>query len=319
MSELVRPYRHSDATELAELYNAADASYGGEARYTAARVRGFMDGLVRDHTTDTRMMFGLDGSLIANATVPTPPDGADRVRIFGAVRPDRQGQSLGADLLAWQMDRLTAIHDRLDHGRPWQAGVGCDTRDIRSVRLYERHGFVPVRYWSEMEMPTNAVRAEVQAGAQLAGGLRSVPYRPEILATFYEAHAEAFADHWGFVRRDVASWAAMIVESPEFRADLSRVAYDGDEIAGYVLSAEAIDDGTVIIKNVGTRPRWRGRGIASALITEVLRAAAAAGRQTAELSVDTQNRTGAAGLYGRIGFVETASEISFAKVVPALN
>jgi mycothiol synthase len=318
VSELVRPYRDGDATELAELFNAADASYGGEPRYTAAKVRGFMTGLVHDVTTDTRMMFDPDGSLIANATVPTPPDGADRVRVFGAVRPDRRGQSLGSDLLAWQMVRLTAIHDRLAPGRPWQAGVGCDTRDIRSVRLYEGHGFTPVRYWSEMAMPTNAAPAEVRAGAQLADGLRSVPYRPEILATFYEAYAEAFADHWGFVRRDVASWAALTVESPEFRADLSRVAYDGDEIAGYVLSADAIDDGTLIIKNVGTRQRWRGRGIASALIIEVLRAAAATGKRTAELSVDTQNPTGAAGLYGRIGFVETASETSFAKVVPAL-
>jgi len=313
MSELVRPYRESDASELAELFNAAAQSYGGEARYLPSRVRALMDGLVVDHATDTRMMFAPDGSLIASATVPTPPEGTDWVRIVGAVRPDRQGQSLGADLLAWQMDRLAQIHDRLDPSRPWRVEVACDNRDIRSARLYEGHGFTPVRYWSEMEMSTKDVSAQ-----PLADGLRSVPYRSETLAAFYEAFAEAFADQWGFARGDAASWAAITVELPEYRADLSRVAYDGDEIAGYVLSAEAIDDGTLIIKNVGTRPRWRGRGIASALITEVLCAAAAGGKQVAELSVDTQNPTGAAGLYGRIGFVETASETSFAKVVPAL-
>jgi len=47
---------------------------------------------------------------------------------------------------------------------------------------------------------------------------------------------------------------------------------------------------------------WRWRGIATALIAQALRNLRAAGFEEASLSVDSQNTSGAAGLYESLGY-----------------
>jgi ribosomal protein S18 acetylase RimI-like enzyme len=60
----------------------------------------------------------------------------------------------------------------------------------------------------------------------------------------------------------------------------------------------------VWINSVGTRRAWRGRGVATALLQEVLHAAAGAedGLERAILGVDAENPTGALRVYRALGF-----------------
>lgn len=53
---------------------------------------------------------------------------------------------------------------------------------------------------------------------------------------------------------------------------------------------------------LGVRRAWRGRGVAVALLTAAMRAYAADGMHYAELGVDTENPSGAHGLYASLGY-----------------
>jgi mycothiol synthase len=61
-------------------------------------------------------------------------------------------------------------------------------------------------------------------------------------------------------------------------------------------------------ENISTRAPWRGRGVASALISRALQALRDRGMTEAALGVDAQNETGALQLYQRMGFREAARE-----------
>ena len=56
------------------------------------------------------------------------------------------------------------------------------------------------------------------------------------------------------------------------------------------------------LERVSVRRRWRRRGVARALIAAAMRATRERGLSTAALGVDTQNPTGALGLYEALGF-----------------
>ena len=102
-----------------------------------------------------------------------------------------------------------------------------------------------------------------------------------------------------------------------FRADLCRVALVGDEVVGFVITEINEDDWerggsrSGYIGLVGTVRDWRGRGLASALLTEVMQAYRDAGLESAVLDVDTENPTGALGVYTRLGFEPTARDVSY--------
>jgi ribosomal protein S18 acetylase RimI-like enzyme len=73
------------------------------------------------------------------------------------------------------------------------------------------------------------------------------------------------------------------------------------------------------IGQIGTRRSWRGRGLASALVGAALAAMKDAGYVRAALTVDTENPTGAHGLYERLGFVTERRYVSYQRPIPPLT
>ena len=61
---------------------------------------------------------------------------------------------------------------------------------------------------------------------------------------------------------------------------------------------------------VGVVRDWRRRGVAPAMLAEVMRAARAAGHERIALDVDSENPTGALGLYTGMGFVATSRSVA---------
>jgi ribosomal protein S18 acetylase RimI-like enzyme len=97
------------------------------------------------------------------------------------------------------------------------------------------------------------------------------------------------------------------VEAPRiaFARDTVLVATSGGTAAGcVVLTAPA--GARSEVKRLWTEPAFRGRGIASALIRASFALSAAAGADTVRLSV-WKWRTGAIGLYERLGFTVAES------------
>jgi ribosomal protein S18 acetylase RimI-like enzyme len=73
------------------------------------------------------------------------------------------------------------------------------------------------------------------------------------------------------------------------------------------------------VGQVGTRPAWRRRGLASLLLATALAGYRRAGYQRAGLGVDTENASGALGLYERLGFVVDHRSVTWQKPVEAVG
>jgi ribosomal protein S18 acetylase RimI-like enzyme len=205
------------------------------------------------------------------------------------------------------LDRAVAIHGEVAPQAHWEAHAGAILEDESALRLYRRFGMTPQRYWFDMAAPTHPAPE-----APLPEGLTVRPYSPDLEKDLYAAHMEAFDDHWGYQKREFPEWVAMTVRTEGFLPELSRIAFDEGEIAGYVLAYRDAVQGWFYIGQVGTRRPWRRRGLAAALLADVLGAAGAAGFTKALLGVDASSPTGAVGVYERVGFEIDARAVTYA-------
>jgi ribosomal protein S18 acetylase RimI-like enzyme len=293
---LTRAYCPTDAPAVADLLNLVDEHAGGHGGTTADGVTSFVATLVPDPGADTRLVFAGDVLVAAGITAPPPPGGF-RVDLIGGVHPNWRGQGLGRTMLAWQIDRAEQMHKEIAPDAVWQAQRGIELDDHDAVRLFQRYALTPVRYWFEMTADTVAAPA-VPAPV----GVTIVAYQPAYESAVHEAHMAAFRDHWGFQYREREEWLELTVRQKTFLPRLSRVVLDGDELAGYLLAHLDTDPSRVHIGLIGVKRPWRRRGLAGAMLADVLRAARLAGHTCAALGVDADSLTGAVGVYERVGF-----------------
>jgi mycothiol synthase len=292
----IRAYTESDAAPVARLLNAIEAATDGGHRFSEAEIRAIFAAAVQDPKLDSRLVFTAAGTLVAGAMVSPPSPGGTRVRLEGGVHPRWRGRGIGRDLLSWQFSRAAEMRAERGLASAWTAETSATAADDSATRLYKRFGLRRIRYFLDMTAPTAGQRP-----AALPGGVHVACYTAELRAAVHEAHTEAFADHWGSEPHGVDEWARYTVGTEMFLGDLSRVAFDGDEVASYVLAYDG-QDNQLYIGQVGTRRRWRGRGLATALMARSMAAAAAEGKRTAALGVDADSPTGAVGVYERLGF-----------------
>ncbi len=104
-------------------------------------------------------------------------------------------------------------------------------------------------------------------------------------------------------------WAQWVTQSRNTRAALSLLLRDREgSIAAYVQTSEydAVAQATGIreayIAKVGTLAEHRRRGLATALLHEAMDRYAEQGFDRAALDVDSENPSGALGVYERAGF-----------------
>jgi GNAT superfamily N-acetyltransferase len=308
---LTRAYEPADAQAVADLFNIIDEHGGGHAGYVPGDVQAIVDHMVATPEADTRLVFAPDGQLVGVAFTSTPPDGGYRIDLGGGVHPRWRGRGIGRELFDHQLARCAAIHAERGAGERWEMHAGVMIGDEDSQRLYRHAGFTPVRYWFEMVAPTADAPAPV-----LPEGLRVTSYSPEYEKATYDAHTEAFADHFGFQRRGLPEWCGLTVRSDTFLPDLSVLAWSGEEIVGYVLSYRDPNEKWLYVGHVGTRRAWRRRGLATGLLAHVLRDASRAGMTTATLGVDADSPTGAVGVYERVGFAIDSRAVTYVGTLP---
>ena len=308
MDELTtRPYQAGDAAAVAELHNILDAACGQEPGWTEPEIRDRLNTSAERWADDTRLVYSPAGQLVAMGYNSNPPDGGDRAHLSGGVHPDWRGRGLGREILAWQLDQAATAHKEIAPDAAWLAEAGSNSKDTSALRLYQAFGLAPIRYYFDMTAPVGPVEAP-----PLPDGLRMTTFDLDRSEQLYAAHMEAFGDYWGFQRRSYDKWVPLAIGQELFRPDLSRLVFDGDEIAAYVLSYDAVDD-KVYIGQVGTRRPWRRRGLAAVMLADVLAAAAVDGRSKAELGADASSPTGAVSVYERVGFRTEATFVAHQK------
>jgi len=181
------------------------------------------------------------------------------------------------------------------------------------------------RHQGEAQLPPAGGGTEVgDWGGRLERGPSSIairPWAPELDQRTYEAFEESFRDHWGHVPMSKETWDLFVVGRESFRPDLSFVILDGEEVAGFTMNFLSPEENErngiqeAWVGDLGVRRAWRKRGFATALLNQSMRAFKAEGMAYASLGVDSENPTGALGVYERVGFTPVKRSVSFAKVV----
>lgn len=300
-----RAYRATDASALSSLMNIIDEHAAGQPRSSPASIEHLIASAVVDTTSDSRLMFTPDGAMVAAGLTIAPPEGASRVQLIGGVHPAWRRRGIGRRLLSWQLSRAAEIHRAVAPEAPWQAVV--NSKDAEAGPLFRRFDFAQWRSRLELVAATAA-----PATVAPLDGLRIAPYSARYEEGLHVAHSEAFPG-----TPTLQEWAAESVRSKGFRPELSPVALDGDELIGYVLCYEEAGPEMFRVHVMGVRQPWRRRGVATALLVEMLNAGREAGRATARLEVNADDATGALGVCERVGFAVSARSTTYS--VPLIN
>lgn len=304
---------NADADELAALVRAANLHDHEEWVPTAAQLRNEYANRADFEASRDGIVAELDGRLVAYGAVGRASvEGVDLFGLSGAVHPALRRRGLGGAILAWQEGRARERAVAEPSHRPGASQVWLDSRNEGLVAMVAGAGYTPVRYGFQM---VRDLAARIDA-RPLPDGLEVRPVRPADHRRIWDADAEAFRDHWGHRDRtdeDFARWFG----DPDLDTALWQVAWDGDEVAGSVMTfihpAEnaALGVNRGWLEHVSVRRRWRGRGLARALITEALLDLAKRGIGEASLGVDAENANGAVALYESLGFRQHARGVAY--------
>jgi mycothiol synthase len=139
--------------------------------------------------------------------------------------------------------------------------------------------------------------------AAVPGGLTVRSYREGDEEAVRSALNEAFADDWHHHDVSPANFTEFYVKQRHFDPSLWLLAWDRDELAGFVLAtSERVGDPDLgWVGTLGVRPAWRRRGLGEALLRAAFSELYARGRRRVGLGVDTENVSGALRLYERVG------------------
>ena len=252
--------------------------------------------------------FDADGQLVGYWSVLPrgAADGAFTVELQGAVLPARRGQGIGTVLVPGMVERATRARDERCPDLPARLVATGGVSDLAQADLLARVGMRPERWTFVMRAALDPLRP----APPVPPGYRVRPYDASMAAAMRAAHNAAFVDHPGFTPLSEARWRQSVTEARNFRPDVSFVASpDGsDEVVAYLQTAEfeadfeATGRREAYVAKVGTLREHRGRGLAGALLGHTLLAYREAGYDESALAVDSENPTGALGVYLRAGF-----------------
>jgi mycothiol synthase len=270
----------------------------------------FGRGSVAIYDGDAMVGYGL---LMAKANA----DREHMMRVPGGVHPEHRGRGIGTWLLRWAEQAAVPIHRKWHPDLPLKLEGSCPVRITDATDLFRAEGYEQARWFHFME---RGLDAEL-AGSPVPPGVRLTAFGPEHVEDARLIRNEAFADHWGATPWSAEEWQRFM-SYQAFRPAFSFLAYEADEPLGLVIGHEydSITASTgrreLYIATVGTRAMARKRGIASALLTAALSAGRRDGCAIASLHVDADSPTGALGLYQRVGFTVSSTNVSQLKAVP---
>ena len=211
-----------------------------------------------------------------------------RGRGEGDVRPSHRGRGIGAALLGW-------IEGRARELASTQVGQAKTDANTAARELFLANGYEPS--WTSWMIRIGL--DEPPPPPEAPPGIAIRAYRASDAREVHRVIDAAFTEWEGRDPEPYEVWAPQIIAHPAFRPELSPLALDGDEIVGVVISYDFPELGEGWIQQLATRATHRRRGIARALLRTSFGWFYEAGRRVA--GVATDSRTGALGLYEKVG------------------
>lgn len=284
-----RPLALTDARAVVEVMAAQEAHDVGHVEIEEADI--VADWQRPSYDVGAHTVGVLDGDrLVAYAELM----GGDRGD--AAVHPDHRGRGIGTALARWMQDRAREAGVP-EIGMPVPRGSDGD-------RLLAALGY-HVRWESwELQLPDGA----------------AIPERP--LPSGYALREATSGDHetcWQVVEDAFLEWSdrdrtpfedfvAVVVGRPGFAPwNLRVVTSPGGEVVG-VIHVVLTGDAEGYVPRLATRRDHRGRGLAQAMLVDAFAAAREHGATRSGLSTDS--RTGALGLYEKVGMQVSATWVN---------
>jgi mycothiol synthase len=308
-----RPITPADVPGWHALVERIETADGARDRTGADELGDLLGREWVDGPADTVLGLDDEGVPRAHGTVDLAPGDVSLLRPFcaGGVDPAWRGRGVGRAVLAWQLRRCQDLvarrRVRLGAAVPATALVWVQDAAPGVTAIAARQGFAAARWFATMRRSLDQVVPPVR----VPDGIVLAPLTEDLDEQARTVFNAAFTDHWGSQPLTAADWRATHVGGPVFRRPWSLVALAGDDLVGLHLASAYEHEWTVHgetqgwTEALGVAAAWRGRGLATALLTAALQLFARDGMQSAALGVDSDNPSGAVHLYTRLGYLRS--------------
>ena len=182
----------------------------------------------------------------------------------------------------------------------WRVDTAAFQQDTDTIAAIAETGFtLKRRFWRMTADVTGIARDDPEAPV---GVTRTIAASEEERRILHRVDQEAFADHFDFAPHPYEDWMPWFTDRRDARPDTWWIAWlDGEPVGLCMADDRKAEEGRTYIRTLGVIPQARGRGIAPWLLSSAFAQAAREGRTSVSLSVDSENPTGAVGLYERVG------------------
>lgn len=314
-----RPLRDADYDRLAALFTEVSIADGRPVNQVGEEIREDFESRPVDLASHTFSAW--DDEQLIGASYAYHVRSEERQEccyVFGSVHPAFRGRGVGRRLFRDASSVAERLLKESSSSAPKMIRTDASGTNVSAMRLYEREGMHPVRYFADLHRPLDAVPEPSNDT-----GFRVVPWdagRSEEIRTVKNL---AFRDHWGSSPVAQEHWE---IQAAGFgaRPDLSYLALSpDDDVVGYLLTHRYENDDSLLgaryawVDNIGTVAEWRGRGVASALLATALACYRNEGMEFAAIDVDSDNPTGAYRLYESLGFTPWRQTVLYQRDVSA--
>jgi GNAT superfamily N-acetyltransferase len=231
----------------------------------------------------------------------------------GYVHPAWRRKGIGRALVRWAEQRGWEL-SRVQAGTDEQAQYAAGATDTEpgTVALLAREGYTLESRWAAMALTDFRAQPE----PPLPASIETRPLAPEHLPAIWAAYTDVYRERWldtPPTEEEFRAFQTRFSPAAGFEPELSCVAWAGETVVAYTLCKVGRERGA--FDTVGTRPDWRRRGLARALLVRSLNAMAARGLTHCALHADMDDPTGAKTLYEQLGFQTVKTHYRYRKLV----
>ena len=240
----------------------------------------------------------------------------ERCYIFGTTKPEFRGNGVGTAVMQWASEHGESLLRSTNRTIQKYLRSDMSATNSSAGSLFQSFNMSPVR-WNDDLIIDLADSPEVFTASEysIVAWDSSRDEEARVVKNL------AFMDHWGSTPTSKDGWE-QLAHGSTARLDQSFFALDSNHnIVGLLLSHRYESDDEALGKLIGwidklaTLAEHRKKSIGKSLITHALAAYKRDGLTHAALDVDTENPTGAYGLYTAVGFSTFRGKVTYERIV----
>ena len=240
----------------------------------------------------------------------------ERCYIFGTTKPEFRGNGVGTAVMQWASEHGESLLRSTNRTIQKYLRSDMSATNSSAGSLFQSFNMSPVR-WNDDLIIDLADSPEVFTSSEysIVAWDSSRDEEARVVKNL------AFMDHWGSTPTSKDGWE-QLAHGSTARLDQSFFALDSNHnIVGLLLSHRYESDDEALGKRIGwidklaTLAEHRKQSIGKSLITHALAAYQRDGLTHAALDVDTENPTGAYGLYTAVGFSTFRGKVTYERIV----